>query len=520
MEYDRFRYDTPYGRPRRRINYFAWTLAILLLTAFAFAAWLGSFYVFWQPERPDSYRLLKKLHRIDPPRRFELTAAPAGEFLNPKQLHDRYAPLGSAELVKMDSELARNYIRNFQQVHGLVPYVVGRFRIIDVRKLGPADIFTSGMVALAAAIDNGELLMEHLYPADARDLPLMRQTLIPGLEIKLERAHDISAVIHADRTVDGRVLITVMPLLYGSYTVSRGTGTFTLEPPLDLNLAAGWPLFKPEELRAAETRYAELRQHEPGAGGAIPIPGFTPAGTPPPAENQLVRVEHAAPVEPPPVAVASPPPKGEKAKASTTGKGSKIAKKASPTPTATPIQIASAKTPPTSPPPLQKFSAAPVAMAAPSPQNAPVGQNVNPLLPPQPSTNDGGALASTAGGGNWKTYPPGKMPMGRLIAPNDLAQIADRGLIGERIYLRGQFVVNFADANKAVLRPRSRVPDSVVRLTGGNSTRIIVEYPAGYTPPAPGSTVNRDEVRPLEITEVRKQEDGQLNVFAREIMQP
>ena len=76
MQYDRLRYETPYGRPRRRINYFAWTLAILLLTAFAFAAWLGSFYVFWQPERPDSYRLLKKLHRIDPPRRFELTAAP------------------------------------------------------------------------------------------------------------------------------------------------------------------------------------------------------------------------------------------------------------------------------------------------------------------------------------------------------------------------------------------------------------------------------------------------------------
>ena len=111
------------------------------------------------------------------------------------------------------------------------------------------------------------------------------------------------------------------------------------------------------------------------------------------------------------------------------------------------------------------------------------------------------------------------MPVGRLIAPNDLPQIADRDLVGERIYLRGQFVVNFADANKAVLRPRSRVPDSVVRLTG-NSTRIIVEYPAGYTPPAPGSAVNRDEVRPLEITEVRKQEDGQLNVFAREIMQP
>src|SRR5204862_390806 len=83
-------------RPRQRTNYSACTLAILLLTAFAFAAWLGSFYVFWQPERPDSYGLLKKRHRIDPPRRFDLTAAPAADFLSPNQLHDRYAPTGDA----------------------------------------------------------------------------------------------------------------------------------------------------------------------------------------------------------------------------------------------------------------------------------------------------------------------------------------------------------------------------------------------------------------------------------------
>jgi len=112
------------------------------------------------------------------------------------------------------------------------------------------------------------------------------------------------------------------------------------------------------------------------------------------------------------------------------------------------------------------------------------------------------------------------IPLGRLIAATDLNQVADRGLSGERTYLKGQFVVNFADTNKAVLRPRSRMPDSVMLLAGGNSTRIIVEYPAGYVPPKPGSIVSRDEVRPFEITEVRKQEDGQVNVFAREIMQP
>src|SRR5438552_1429173 len=343
MAQEFFRYETPYGRPRQRTNYFAWTLAILFLTGFAFVAWLGSFYVFWQPERPDTYRLLKKLHRIDPQRRFVLTAAPAGEFLNPKQLHDRYAPLGEAELSKTNSELARNYIRNFQQVHGHVPYVVGRFRIIDVHQLGAEHVFTSGMVALAAAIDNGEVLLEHVYPADRRDIPLMRQTLAPGLEIKLERTHDISAVIHADRSADGRVLVTAMPLLYGTYTVTRGTGTFTLEPPLDLNLAAGWPLFKREALRAAEDRYAQLRQTEPASPGSIAIPGITPSGTPPPSENQLVRVEQAIAIETP--ASTPPPPKG--AKPTPAGKAGRIAKnqKSTATPSATPIQVAKANTP-------------------------------------------------------------------------------------------------------------------------------------------------------------------------------
>jgi hypothetical protein len=145
-----------------------------------------------------------------------------------------------------------------------------------------------------------------------------------------------------------------------------------------------------------------------------------------------------------------------------------------------------------------------------------------PVLPAQPAPPDVSnvALASNAGGGSWKTFPPGKMPLGRLIATNDLRDVAEHGLAGERVYLKGQFVVNFSDANKAVLRPRTKLTDKVLHFGGGSSTRIIVEFPAGYIPPRQGAQVSRDESRPYEITEVRKQEDGQLNVFVREIMQP
>ncbi len=114
------------------------------------------------------------------------------------------------------------------------------------------------------------------------------------------------------------------------------------------------------------------------------------------------------------------------------------------------------------------------------------------------------------------------MPAGRLVNTGDLKEIADGGTGGERVYLKGQFVVNFADANRAVLRPKAKLTDTVLHFGGGvaKSVRVIVDYPAGAAPPDPGATVNRDDARPYEVTEVRRQADGQLNVFVREIMQP
>ena len=536
-------YDDPYARPRRRINYFAWTVAILLLIGFALAAWLGSFYIFDQPERPDSYRILQRLHKIEPPKRFELTAAPAGEFLNPQQLYERYVGMGAAELARANAELTRDYIRNYQRVRGHVPYVVGRYTIVATRELGPGDVFTSGMVALMNALDNGQLVMEHLYPAKPEALPLMKQTLTVGLEVKLERTHDISAVIHAERLVDGRIMITAVPLLYGSYTVTRGLGTFRLEPPLFLNLAAGWPLFKPQERDAIEQRLADNRQKAAATQGApVPIPGLSPSAPPPPAENELVRVEQAKPVQAfsPPVlakndklAKPTPLPRGKRGKKqklespppASTPAPPVVAQKAG-APSPTPFAVASARTPPNvpnvpavAPAPALKIpgGAGPAAQASPIPTATPV-----PVLPAKPVPADASnvALASNAGGGSWKTFPPGKMPLGRLIGASDLSDVAEHGLTGERVYLKGQFVVNFSDANKAVLRPRTKLTDKVLHFGGGSSTRIIVEFPSGYTPPPQGATVSRDELRPYEITEVRKQEDGQLNVFVREIMQP
>jgi hypothetical protein len=334
-----------------------------------------------------------------------------------------------------------------------------------------------------------------------------------------------------------------VPLLYGSYTVTRGLGTFRLEPPLSLNLVAGWPLFKAPERKQIEQRYAEKQQKTAIAqGGPISIPGFSPSATPPPAANELVRVEQAIAIRTPPaapviaknekLAIPTPPPKGrrwgkkqklESPPPASTPPQPVVAQKPI-VPAATPFTLASAATPPklsaaTPAPTANTANAqAPAVAQAPSvPTATPV-----PVLPAQPAPPDASnvALASNAGGGSWKTFSPGKMPLGRLIGTTDLRDVAERGLAGERVYLKGQFVVNFSDANKAVLRPRTKLTDKVLHFGGGSSTRIIVEFPAGYIPPRQGAEVSRDESRPYEITEVRKQEDGQLNVFVREIMQP
>jgi hypothetical protein len=495
MEPDLFRFDDHPGLERKRTNLFAWTILILLLCGVAIAAWLGSFYVIGQPERPESYRILQKLHKIEAPKRFALTAAPSGEFLTPHQLYQRYQSMGPTELARKDAELARNFIRNFQQVHGLVTYVVGRFNIMGARELGPNDVFTSGAIALARAVEQPELVMEHVFTtADEHDAKLLQERLTMGMDVNLERSHDLSAVIHADRLPDGRVLITAVPLLYGSYAVTRGTGTFSLEPPSNLNLAAGWPVFKVDQRREIESRYENYHSRLAPASTDLPIIGLPAPKTVAPPVDALVRVEPAVPIEEEPVSPLRRP--GEKMvknkeKKPAFASSSPIKARRAVAVTANEANAPNESTEETSPTPMV-MRALPVNTSSPAV-----------------------ALTSTTGA-TWKTFAPGQAPSGRVLDSAGLREVANNGTRGERMYLRGQFVVNFADANRAVLRSTGAQTADAGGL--GRNVRVIVDYPAGAPLPSPGTTLDRDASTPFEITEVRRQSDGQLNVFVREII--
>ena len=47
--------------------------------------------------------------------------------------------------------------------------------------------------------------------------------------------------------------------------------------------------------------------------------------------------------------------------------------------------------------------------------------------------------------------------------------------------------------------------------------RVIVEFPAGSIPLTEGDAISRDNLRPFQITSVKRGDDGQVNIYAREV---
>jgi hypothetical protein len=459
-------------------NLFLWTVVILLLIGFAICCWVFSFYVFGHPEKPFSYSILANLKKLDTPKRFEITAAPQGEFLNSQQLWERYNKMTNRELARASEALLRNYLRNYRLTSDKVPYIVGSYNILDSYELNDTNLFPSGVVALAQATDAPQVILEHVFTADKRVIPVLHRMLLTGLNLRFDKTVDLSALVHITRLKDGRLQFTAIPLLYGSYTTSTGAGTFSLEPPNRLNISAGLPVVSPPSLAEAMEK---LATHRTRAGLSA---AETSAATPRP-QTQLVRVERPKPV----AETAAPPP----------------APSPTPLPAEAPVLPAvPAKSPAKSP------ASTPV-LAAASPVAKPTATPLQPFISPTP-----GSIATTAGG-NWPTYAPGQMPRGRLANAPDMSELASRGVSGERIYLQGSFVVTASGQNRAVLRSQAALPENLGIGGRSSNIRIIVEFPSGSRPPSEGSTLSRDSRRPFLVTEVRRTSDGQVNVYVREV---
>jgi hypothetical protein len=495
--------DEPEAPPKD--NLFLWTVFILLLIGIAFACWLGSFYIFGHPEQPRPYKILKKLGKLEAPKRFGVTAAPGGRFLNPQQLFDRYSPLSRLQLERENAELLRNFIKNYKETKALVPYATGQFEIISSYELQPTDLFPSGMVALAASIDMPQVLVEHVFPTPPDQVSAARTLLQTGYPLFMERTKDLSAVIHVERTNDGRMLFTVVPLLYDQRALKGGVGRFSMEPPNDLNVAAGLPITRGPALKDAMQAYAEYRRKKP-----LPARGEDEEAEPA-RGPELVRVDSVRPGAPVPETGALPEPP--------VATPIPLAGKAAPTPrpgapaTATPAtQVAMLRNATPSPATTPMPVATPVPVATPLAAATPASRP--PLKPFITSVQNPDMAMSTST--NWRTYAPGQQPAGRTITLNDAAALADRGEPGERLYLRGNFIVTASGEKSAILRPEGATSDP---RQGGAGIRVIVAYPPSAAPPPEGTTFARDESRAFEVQYVRRGPDGVVNVNVREVTQ-
>jgi hypothetical protein len=503
MADDFYGYDEEADEPKGRDNLFLWTVFILLLIGAAFACWLGSFYVFGHPEHPKAYAILKKLNKLTPARRFEVTAAPPGEFLNAQRLFERYSKLNRLELEQENAQLIRNYLKNYTETKKLVTYVTGRYVIMDSYELKKSDFIATGMVAIAQAAEFPQVLIEHLYPSSVKTLPALRASLQTGNPLKLERTNDLAAVVHVEKTAEGRLQFTVMPLLYGNY---GGTTAFGLEPPQELNMVPGLPVMKSVQLQESLKKFATYRAQHPMQ------PGDTESGAVPATTGQeIVRVDTVEPGTPvpetgamPPVAVATPIPIPGRATPAIVNRGNptpRVAVAPTPVPTTPRINVAML----TTPIPLPVATPLPANSAiTPRPHVSPSGVPLQPFVAAQPDMNLPNAGAS------WKTYAPGQAPSGSGVSLDEVGPIAERGEVSEGLYLRGEFRVTASGQNRAVLRDATKPDDQ--------SPRVIVEYPAGAVPPSEHDRFVRDNSRPYLIRSVRRGADGVLTIWVKEII--
>ncbi|WP_148565189.1 hypothetical protein [Candidatus Xiphinematobacter sp. Idaho Grape] len=519
------------GRRRGDKNgLFSWTVFILFLTLFAVFCWLGSYYIFGYPEKPLSYEALRKLRKLENIQKFELTTAPKGEFLDPKALSRRYGAMGPRVLDSANARLLRNFIRNYKETRDLVPYVVGTYTILDSFDLSARNLFSSGVVVLAQSIDSPSVLLESVFTARQRVVPLLQRTLLTGLNIRLERRFDLSALIHAKRTTDGRMLFTTLPILYGSYSSYHGPGSFSLSPPAFLNIRAGLPILSQEEIEAASRTYRLHRRQSELETSLAKSQSFHKKDTPPRTltsnttgsskEGQLIRIERPVP----------PPEKTAGASLESYSHHSPtFPRNVQPKKAQTVLPIFMQETKMTQATPIQSDAIPPTpvvecthpskgitsSVSSAQPEDLFLSSSSTSHVPSLPTFSVTTPLTNLSTG-SWQTYRAGQMPLGRLVDISELQPPIKHRLWNERVYLKGGFRVTASFHNRVVLRPQSLRPLSFLNHRCAK-VRVIVEFPSHLATPKLGSSLLRGKRRPFLIIDIQRSPAGTTNIFAREV---
>ena len=471
-------------------GFFIWSVVLLVMTGMCFASWVGSFYVVAHPENPKCYRILKKFKRVEPPKRYAVTEAPKGEFLSAAKLLEYYGKLGKLELARENDLLLRNYLTNFRESGRRVPYVAGRFQVVQSFTLGSGDCFPSGAVAIAQSENLPQMLVEFIFPAAPKEVAAIRETVVMGTDITLQRSQDLWSLLHVERHADGRMQFTVVPLPYGGWQRKRGQGSFKLESPeellrdygTELNLVAGLPVVRDPRFSAALAAYKEFRRK------LLARAGDDVAAL---AGPELVRFDTVPKAEPRTGDDASAPANAADSKPAGV-RGARRAQVARPQPTPAPavplLPRAAVKSKPSGP----------IIGAEPAAAPAPVPAPVTPAPPPVNATV--------------------QMKARRTLSVAEASALVEHFPANEPAVLSGDFVVTGSLGTRVALRTREslRDPDADPARAGSNAALIVVEYPPGATIPEKDAVFTRDPERGFVIRDVIRGRNGQITIVASE----
>lgn len=236
------------GRP----PYFWWLLANALALCFAVISWGICLHVFGNPEIPRNYEILRKIGRLPQLKHYTALDAPNGKLLDPKGLYSQFSALTGDPLVRVNSQLARNYLTNFSRPQ-VITYIEGDYQVDKVRKLGRSDFLPAGFVIRGRALVKPDdftkpapfpVLIEYVFPTLDTNAARHFQ---PGDILSVKKNPHCAVILHVAREVEAgeqMVCLTVIPIAYGPYCVND-TATITLEPPVEVRPASGFPIFKP-----------------------------------------------------------------------------------------------------------------------------------------------------------------------------------------------------------------------------------------------------------------------------------
>lgn len=235
---------------KRPPAYYWWTLANVLALCLAVISWLMCLHVFQHPEIPRNYEILRQLGRIEAPVPLDEMEAPPGEAADPRSFYRRYAGLPQEQLATFNAALMRNYLLNLKEPK-LIQYGEGNYRVLQVRPLGPNDLFHPGFAVKAQAMVAPDqfsepapwpVTIEYLFPTSDPTAP---GTIAPGDSLSISKFPNCAALLHVAQVEAGDtpgVLLTLVPVAFGDFKASQGR-QFALKAPTALNPAAALPVF-------------------------------------------------------------------------------------------------------------------------------------------------------------------------------------------------------------------------------------------------------------------------------------